>query len=204
MKKNTLYLLLSLVLFISSTFILTGLTFGWFAKAITVPVDEITSGDLTYIFSGELISNDVIIVPGLELVLEEYNLVNTSSIPSQMRMKIAYLAYVRVGVDVIEQELYYQGNSSDFISMELGPNFERTGDYWYYTENPLIEGPEYIIGENSGLISLFTSLIFDGTLTGIDFASRQIYIVITVEVKQASNVSWSELVNINFQTGSPY
>jgi hypothetical protein len=203
MKKNIFMVSASIIMFLFSLTIMIGLTFGWFAKAVVVPKGEISSGDLTYVLAGELIDEQIIIVPGLELVEEPFTLVNTSSIPSQLRMRISYLAYVRVGIDVVEQELSYQGDSTDFLFIELGPHFERTGNYWYYNEDPLLDGTLFIIEENSGLMTLFTSIIYDGTLTGIDFASQEIYIMITVEVKQAKNVTWSELVNINFQTGKP-
>ena len=203
MRKSILLYLLSSMVVLVAVLIGAGLTFGWFAKAVTVPKGEISSGDLTYILDGELISSDMIIVPGQELVVTDFALTNTSSIPSQLRMSITYLAYVRTGLNVVETELYYQGNETDFIIIDLGSNFTRVGNYWYYSEDDLVPGPDYVIPENSGLIHLFSSVIYDGTLTGIDFASQEIYIVFTVEVKQANRVSWSELVNINFQTGKP-
>jgi hypothetical protein len=203
MKKSIFMFSASITMFLLSLVIMIGLTFGWFAKAVVVPKGELSSGDLTYVLAGELVNGEIIIVPGLELVVEEFTLTNTSSIDSQLRMKISYLAYVRVGTDVVEQELHYQGDTSDFLYIELGPNFVKSGDYWYYNEDSLLEGPLFVIEENSGLMVLFTSIIYDGTLTGIDFASKEIYILITIEVKQANNVTWSELVNINFQTGNP-
>ena len=202
MKKHTLFLVVSVFFLLLSSLLMIGLTYGWFAKAVVVPKGEYSSGDITYTMTGQLVDDSIIIVPGFELIEEEYILTNLSGIESQLRIRIAYWAYVRVGLDVIAQELSYTNTSADFIAVVLGPNFERTGDYWYYTDDPLIDGPEFVLPPESGEIELLSSIIYDGTLTGIDFASQSIYLKIIVEVKQANNVSWSELTTIDFQTGT--
>lgn len=202
MKKTSVHLILSLLFLISSIFISVGLTFGWFAKAVVIPKGSLSSGDITYTMTGQLVADTVIIIPGLELVEDTFYLTNYSSVDSQLRVRVAYWAYVREGLSVVPQELNYTNTSADFIAVVFGPKFQQNGSYWYYTDDPLIAGPDYIIEAEEVVIELLSSIIYDGTLTGIDFASQSIYLKIIVEVKQARNVSWSELTTIDFQTGT--
>jgi len=202
MKKASFPLTLSIIFLLGSTFLFVGLTFGWFAKAVVIPKGSLSSGDITYTMTGELVDNTVVIVPGFELIQDTYYLTNFSSVESQLRVRVAYWAYVREGLSVVPQELNYTNTSADFIAVVFGPNFEQDGNNWYYTDDPLISGPDYVIEAEEVVIELLSSIIYDGTLTGIDFASQSIYLKIIVEVKQASNVSWSELTTIDFQTGT--
>ncbi|MDP2424729.1 MAG: hypothetical protein Q8M70_00010 [bacterium] len=195
------FLLLASSILLLSVFII-GITFGWFAKAVVIPKGQISIGEITYVLEGELINANVIIVPGLELVTEPFTLTNLSSIDTQVRVKINYLAFVRNGLSVDTLELSYLGNSSDFISVNFGSNFSRIGNYWYYSADPEVDGFDYILPAESGSFSLFSSIMYDGTLTGIDFAGQNIHFTIIIEVKQARNVTWTELANINFQTGN--
>lgn len=182
---------------------LIGYTMAWFAKSVVVPKGEISSGDITYSLTGAFIADDTLIVPGQELIQTPFVLDNNSSVRSQIRMKITYLGYIWNGVEVVPEEQIYVSSEDDFLFATVGAGFEVTGDYWYFTDNPLIEGPDYVLDADTGIFTLLSSVYLNGATTNIDFADEVIWIRITVEVKQADNVTWSELTNIDFSTGEP-
>jgi hypothetical protein len=199
--KNIISLLTYSIIFIS--ILIIGVTFAWFAKTIVVPKGEISVGDITYVLDGAFIADDTLVVPGQELISTPYTLDNNSSIDSQIRMKISYLGYVWDGVNVVPEELVYVSSEDDFLFVTVGVGWVVTGDYWYFTDDPLILGPDYVLPPETGLFTLLSSVYLNGETTNIDFADETFWVRITVEVKQADNVTWSELVNIDFSTGEP-
>lgn len=203
MKRSISLLGIASVLLMSMSVILVGYTFAWFAKTVLVPKGELSVGDITYSLTGAFIADDTLIVPGQELIQTPFVLDNNSSIRSQIRMKITYLGYVWNGFEVVPEVQTYVSSEDDFLFATVGPGFVVTGDYWYFTDNPAILGPDYILDPNTGIFTLLTSVYLNGATTNIDFADEVVWIRITVEVKQADNVAWSELVNIDFSTGQP-
>jgi hypothetical protein len=191
-----------MLLFLTSV-IIVGYTFAWFAKTLLVPKGEISVGDITYSLTGAFIADDTLIVPGQELIQTPFVLNNNSSVESQIRMKITYLGYVWNGVEVVAEEQVYVSSEDDFLFVTVGSGFVVTGDYWYYTDDPLVLGPDYILDPETGIFTLLSSVYLNGATTNIDFADKDVWIRITVEVKQADNVTWSELVDIDFTTGLP-
>jgi hypothetical protein len=203
MKRTLTILRLATILLFIGALIFVEATFGWFAKLVVVPKGEIGVGDITYSLTGAFIADDTLIVPGQELIQTPFVLDNNSSVDSQIRMKITYLGYVWNGVEVVPEEQVYVSSEDDFLFVTVGTGFEVTGDYWYFSDDPLIEGPDYVIDPETGIFTLLTSVFLNGATTNIDFADEVIWIRITVEVKQADNVTWSELVDIDFSTGEP-
>lgn len=203
MKRTLTVLRVAAILFFLGSMIFIEATFGWFAKLVVVPKGEIGVGDITYTLTGAFIADDTLIVPGQELVLTPFVLDNNSSVDSQIRMKITYLGYVWNGVEVVPQVLTYVSSEDDFLFVTVGSGFVVTGDYWYYTDDPLILGPDYVLEPETGVFTLLSSVYLNGATTNIDFADEVVWIRITVEVKQADNVTWSELVDIDFATGEP-
>jgi hypothetical protein len=201
MKRTLIVLRTATLLFLVGSLLFIEATFGWFAKLVVVPKGEIGVGDITYSMTGAFIANNTLIVPGQELIQTPFVLDNNSSIRSQIRMKITYLGYVWNGFEVVPEEQVYVSSEDDFLFATVGPGFVVTGDYWYFTDDPLIAGPNYFLEPETGVFTLLSSVYLNGATTNIDFADEVIWIRITVEVKQADNVTWSELVNIDFSTG---
>jgi hypothetical protein len=202
MKLTKFANLFTVILILISLFFV-GLTYAWFAKTVVVPRGEISLGDITYVLDGAFIADDTLVVPGQELISTPYTLDNNSSIDSQIRMKISYLGYVWDGVNVVPEELVYVSSEDDFLFVTVGAGWVVTGDYWYFTDDPLILGPDYVLPPETGLFTLLSSVYLNGETTNIDFADETFWIRISVEVKQSDNVTWSELVNIDFSTGEP-
>lgn len=203
MKRTLMFIRMATLILFVGTLIFIEATFGWFAKLVVVPKGEIGVGDITYSMTGAFIADNTLIVPGQELIQTPFVLDNNSSIKSQIRMKITYLGYVWNGVEVVPEEQIYISSEDDFLFATVGAGFVVTGDYWYYTDDPLILGPDYVLEPETGVFTLLTSVYLNGATTNIDFADEIVWIRITVEVKQADNVTWSELVNIDFSTGEP-
>jgi hypothetical protein len=88
-KKLTIVLVSSLFLILASLAML-GITFGWLNFGVTLSSGSVSVGDLSYTPYGSLVTDNSIIVPGQNLVNQPFYFGNSSSVSSQMRVKITY------------------------------------------------------------------------------------------------------------------
>ncbi|MBU1145053.1 MAG: hypothetical protein KJ971_04265 [Firmicutes bacterium] len=188
-QKALIFSVISLVLALVS-FVIIGISYGWIVQQTTLPSGEIGVGDLRYEKAGEFIAQDSIIVPSQELISTAFELTNNSPITSQMRMQIIYTKVTTSANDVV-----YSNAVDDHLTVLMNANFLYSSEYWYYT------ALDYVISAESGAISILTSMYYDGEFVGIDYSGVPLSVTVTIEVKQADNVSWVELTNYNFSTG---
>ena len=194
--KNLIFWGLSLIVFLFA--ILTiGITYGWFADVIDLGSGTVSVGDIRYTKSGEFISSNQIIQPGMELIDTPITLTNESSITSQMRVKIEYTKVTRPVDTLVIETVDYANSASDHLSVTFGSTFVYDNGYWYYN------GLTSSIPADSGTIDVISSLYYDGNLVGNDYSGITCNISIVIEVKQNDNVSWSELTSYDFSTGNP-
>lgn len=192
-QKTIIFSVASLVIALISLAMI-GISYGWFTHQVTLSSGEIASGDLRYTQTGAFISSSGVIVPGEELILTDFEVTNNSTITSQLRFIISY---TRVTSPVLTETIYYSGSVDDHISVTKNASFVYASNYWYYTAS------DYEIAAASGLMSVITSLYYDGYKTGIDYIGVVLTITITIEVKQADNVNWATLATYDFETGYP-
>jgi len=197
MKRRTLILsLTSLVLLLASA-VMVAMTLGWIAPLVTFPDNEIAVGDLRYTISGGFVASSTIIVPGEELLESTISIDNSSPIASQMRVKIEYTAWTNDEGDIVQSNEIYHGNALEHLHATFVTGFEIVDDYWY------LNGIDYQYEIGSGPQDILLSIYYDGTQTGIDYSARFVTVTVSVEVKQADHVAWSELTTYDFSTGYP-
>ncbi len=208
MKETVKAILMSSVIMILAIVAIIGFTYGWFAFGTTYTTNQVSVGSLQYTLSGSFIAEDSVIVPGENLVATPFEITNESPITSQMRIKITYTRVTEVGGTPTPENGYvYKNDTDDHLSVTFSSTFTFTDgdatpdefddDYWYYGDSSTV------IGIDSGLISVISDIHYDGAKTSVDYNGQDIVITVSIEVKQADAVTWSELVTYDFETGYP-
>lgn len=188
--------LASWVLF-AAAFLMIGISFGWYADVFDLNSGTISVGDLRYSETGAFITDNQVIYPGLELVDTAITVTNSSPIDSQLRVKISYTKVTRPVDVLVVQTVNYANAVDDHLAVTFDSTFVYSDGYWYYNAT------DAVISANSGLISVLSSIQYDGDQTGNDYAGQTVGITVTIEVKQSDNVTWSELTSYDFSTGYP-
>jgi hypothetical protein len=207
-SKMLIYAIASLAVTLAALAMIA-ITYGWFAKQVTITSNDLAVGEITYNEAGSWVSPSTPIVPSQNLIATSFVLTNTSTITSQMRVKIEYTKYTLVlGVPTGATATFTGIDVDDHIDVSIAntvvSGFQYYSGYWYYSTDHLVTlGPDYVFAANSGAITLITSLSLDGDDVSIDYAGQTVLITITIQVKQADNVTWSTLTTYNFETGLP-
>jgi hypothetical protein len=197
MKNKTIFVsIFSLVLIIFSL-VTIGVTYGWFSMLITFPAGQVGLGDLRFEPTGAFQENSLILVPSEDLVDTPFTLTNNSTITSQLRIKITYTKITSVNDVLTIQSINYSGAEFEHINVVMNPLFEYVDGYWYYN------GVSYVLPINSGVIDILSSLSYNGAYAGIDYSGQAVNVTLKIEIKQADNVTWEELVDYNFSSGYP-
>lgn len=197
MKKWTLFFSVSSLILILASLIFLSITYGWFTALFSIPDGEVGVGALDYTASGSFVMDNTIFVPEEELVNTPFEVDNQSSLKSQLRIQITYTKVENVGGTISSSTQIYHNDTTDHLSVLMNENFVQSGDYFYYG------GDTYDILTYTGMMTLITSIVYDGNFAGIDYANMPISISITIQVKQADNVTWSELAGYDFTIGLP-
>jgi len=195
MKNKALIISISSLVISLITLSLIAVTYGWFARQVTTSGGTVAVGEIVYVQSGAFIDNSVPVVPADDLVGEDFILDNQSTIASQLRFTIQYTKYASIE-DVVGSTVTYSG-TDDHIDVVFGEGFVYSSGYWYYTNTT------YEFTADSGLLTLITALSYNGDFASIDYANKPVTITVTIQVKQADNVTWNDLTNYNFSTGYP-
>ena len=185
------------------------ITYAWFSKQLTITNNTYAVGEILYAETllpeeSIWISSTAPIVPNQDLIANDLILDNQSTIPSQLRLQITYSKY---DIDhLVEPYTAYYSGINDHIVVSMPSEFVFSDDsgigtetsfYWYYIDD------EFDIIADSGLITFITSLYYSGDYASIDYANKPVAITITIQVKQANNVTWNDLTSYNFETGLP-
>lgn len=198
--KNKKIVFLSLGLLLIVTTLVVSIA-AWLTDTGTTGDTTFTVGDVSYTLSGGFKETSPI-VPGHELVTTEFALTNSSTVDSELRVK----------VDVTRK----QGSNepaeiTDFSSIfstegiKPGAHFSlaegwtlNAGDnYWYYS---IAESS--VIAPNDQVISLLQTLMFDGYKVGNEYANDVFNFKLTFQAKQADYIDWSDLGTVDFELGT--
>lgn len=199
MKKKSLIISLATIMLVIASLIMLGITYGWYGFIVDISPNTISVGDLRYTNkTGEFISEDTVIYPGLELLATDISITNESPIDSQLRVKIEYTKITNPGgTGLVIETTAFTNAVDDHLDVTFDSVFVNNSDYWYLT------GTEAVIAADSGLIEIISSILYDGNSTGNDYAQETIEITVTIEVKQNDNVTWATLATYDFSTGYP-
>jgi len=217
MRRITILFTIIALIFTIASFLLVGYTLGWFAPSVTITTNEIAVGDLRFSLSGDFITSDpmnpTVIVPSDELLASNIVITNNSPIESQVRIKIEYTAYNNIeGVITASTETFAGATGEPLVAIFAfddnetpenyadDTNFVYSDGYWYW------DNTSYIYPIDSTPQTILTSIFYDGNYTGIDYSSngvsRPITVSVTIEVKQADNVTWAGLTTFIMTMGT--
>ena len=199
--KNKKIVFLSLGLLLIVTTLVISIS-AWLTDVDETPDTTFTIGDVEYTIVGDFIA-DGIVVPGQELIDGNLSLTNSSTVTSELRVRVIVtrkegLADAAVVAD-LSSILTTDGSSGgNFV---FAPGWEKhlsETNAWYYkpSGNPVIP--------NSGQsITVLSTLKFDGSKVGNSFSNNVFTIKFIFEAKQAEHVTWSELATYSFSSGLP-
>ncbi len=203
MKNRIRIISISAIFLIMISLAMIGITYGWITFGTIFTTNHINVGDLRYALSGDFIADDTIIVPGDNLVAEDFVINNLSPITSQLRVKITYTRITTVPVE----NYVFKNDTDDHLAVTFTSTFTFTDgdatpdefddDYWYYIDS------DEIIAASSGDINLFSEIYYDGNKASIEYNGQDVTVSVTIEVKQSDNVAWEELATYDFATGLP-
>ncbi|HOP57664.1 MAG TPA: hypothetical protein PLH02_05960 [Bacillota bacterium] len=208
MKTNIRAIVASILFMVFAALVVVGFTYGWFSFGTIYTTNHVNVGNLEYTLSGAFLNDNSVVVPGEDLVVDNFSINNESSVSSQLRIKITYTRVTDVGgTPTPEQGYVYKGDSDDHIAVIFMSTFlftdgdatpdEYDDDYWYYGDYATE------INAESGVIDLISNIHYDGDSTSTEYNGQTIAVTVLIEVKQADNVTWSELATYNFETGYP-
>lgn len=216
-KKAIVLILLAALLCV----VLVGLSLGWFNPAQTEPmqlkvgklnfklngITELTGGYSATDTSGNTVEY---IVPGENLLKNGIQAYNTSSVKTNVRVKITYKDFADGTVKT------YAGDSGELLKASFAGNWEynSSDNYWHY--KPGIDETAYVVApyetpepetdgegepiiteppENEGdVINILSHLAYASSIViGDNHGGKTADIKITFEAKQADHVEWSAL-----------
>jgi hypothetical protein len=191
MKIKKIYILiLGLIIAVGA---LTGSILAWLTDTGTTADKTFTVGDVTYTWTpGTLVDNPV--VPGQNIIatLSPYQLTNSSTVDSEIRMRIT-ITYDEGTAPSADHAV----DATDLVIFTLGTGWVYDTDAYYYTKGTAVPAT------NTTPFNVLTGLVLDGAQVGNDFSGIVFTMSLVFEAKQADYVTWAELgtANIDFGTG---
>lgn len=198
MKNKKIRLLcLMLLLF---TVIFTSTTYAWMISVKNIPSISFGTSVLKYQLQGAF-NDSSYIVPGEELITTPFVLINSSTVPSELRVKITYEYVLN---ESPESELFTSLNldsSSNKVMMGVVDNkWKYLSDYWYYEGVEVSSDGKYIIPASNvtpTTLDLLSSLSYKGNKVGNDYQMNSLKVVLKFDAKQAKNVTWDEITTLS-------
>ncbi|HQC30411.1 MAG TPA: hypothetical protein PLP51_01595 [Acholeplasmataceae bacterium] len=190
-KKGIVLILMTLLLGAASIAVI----FAWLIDIKETPSITLKSGKVEYQFSGSAASG--LIVPGQNLVNTQYQIVNNSTVKSQLRIQLT----IKLDGTAI---VYGTGTEADDdrvdVTLGLGSDFTKESDGFYYYGG--LTG--VLLETNTTPIVIVSSIILDGYEVRNEYSGKIVQIIIKIQAKQADHVTWQTLTEeaINFQTGT--
>jgi hypothetical protein len=199
MKKKII--LLGLGIFVMLSLLVTT-TYAWLTSSGSKN-STYTVGNVTYTFGGDFLANNTIIVPGQELLSSSITTNNSSTVASNVRVKIA----ITIDSTNVTLSTSASGTATDAASL-VKVGFNST-DWVLDTDGCLYyKGKDSTTGKvaaNTALSSeaqtIITSIVLNGATVGNAYAGKGVSISISLQAKQADYVTWDDLATINFETG---
>ena len=192
MKSKKLIILA--VLIICMIGITSGLIIAWLTDTKTTPSTEFTVGKVSYEWAGELTENQPV-VPGQQLIKTTYKLTNSSTVESELRVKII-ITYKQDDEHPAVDGTHLFATKP--IALAAGWTLDADGYYYYGTKALPTSVPA-----GGGEVDVLNSLILDGSQVGKNFSEINFSFSLIFEAKQKEYVTWEQLgtANIDFGTG---
>jgi hypothetical protein len=196
MKKQRIIILMILILaLVAAT---SALITAWLTDTKQTGPTTFTVGDIEFEWEGAITTSQPI-VPGQELIASAYQLVNTSTVTSQLRVIFTITASL--------DETPLTNPEQYFISTNLAAGwvYNSTDEMWYYAsfvDEVLTPTTIPIPTEGNDTIPVLTTLKLDGTKAGNDISNYEFTITFVFQAKQNDYVTWADLGSATFNFGS--
>lgn len=181
-----------------------GITSAWLTDQDSTS-KTFTMGDISYTMGGSFTTSTPI-VPGMALIATPITIENNSTVDSQIRIIITYTEYTGTKEAPVKttDPVYYIGSASSDVVLTLNSGWVNDGNYWYYGSKTG-ETMSYTTIASTDLntaTNLITALSYSGANVGNEYAAAtDLVVTITLQAKQADNVTWSDMGSIDFTTG---
>lgn len=197
--KNKKLIGLFLIMLVALVLVTTYTISAWLTDTDTTGETSFTIGQVVYQWKGALIevAEGEHVVPGQELVEEEFILNNASTVSSELRFK--FTSTINAVPEITDAREYL------LTAFDEDWYYNASDDYYYYrgditpvTEDEVVK---YKISADNQELSVLTSLKLDGSKVGNEFRLLNLTIEMVFEAKQSDYVTWQQLGTINFTTG---
>lgn len=197
--KNKKLIGLFLIMLVALVLVTTYTISAWLTDTDTTGETSFTIGQVVYQWKGALIevAEGEHVVPGQELVEEEFILNNASTVSSELRFK--FTSTINAVPEITDAREYL------LTAFDEDWYYNASDDYYYYrgditpvTEDEVVK---YKISADNQELSVLTSLKLDGSKVGNEFRLLNLTIEMVFEAKQSDFVTWQQLGTINFTTG---
>lgn len=184
--KKKIIVLCGVMIFALLGFI--GTTVAWLTSTGS-DTQTVTVGKVEYTIPETLVGKEDV-VPGDSIFTDEITFKNTSTVTSQIRIKVEVTSDASPALTVNELIITMPAES---------PKWVLEGDYYYYGGSGEDEGE---IAANTDVeTDFFKLIVIDGNKVGNEHAGKTITFTITFEAKQAEHVKWTDLATYSFKTG---
>ncbi len=195
-----------------ATFIMAGAllagagTYAWFTQQSSAANLEFTAGEVNYIVTE--VENDDIVVPGDFVLAGPLQVINHSTITTNVRFKITCTAGEEV--DNLSCDVGTAATDHILITLPTDPAVvkDATDGYFYYLGKDAEDDAydvEIATPDTGDELTLIPDegLIINGAVVGNDYEDKAITITIEFQAKQADHLTWAEAAtaSIDFTTG---
>jgi hypothetical protein len=190
--KNKKYIILIIIALIFVVAVTTSVIRAWLTDTKKTSDSVFTIGDITYEWDGEQETGKI--VPGQNLIKTVYTLTNSSTIYSELRVKIEVTS------------AYLDGDAISYVQIQMDTGWVLEDGHWYYRGAETVQVTEgditkYNIQPLNQVIKTINSISLDGSKVGNDFSGSTFTLIFTFQAKQSDYVTWSDLGQLNFETG---
>lgn len=196
MRKQRIIILIILILaLVAAT---SALITAWLTDTKQTGPTTFTVGDIEFEWGGAITTSQPI-VPGQELIASSYQLVNSSTVTSHMRVSVTITASLG--------ETPLANPESYFVSTALASGwvYNTSDGMWYYAtivDEVLTPTTIPIPTAQTDPIPVLTTLKLDGTKAGNDISNYVFTITFVFQAKQKDHVAWADLGSASFDFGS--
>ncbi len=224
MKNKIICLVLSLA-FVLGVWGANG-TYAWFVVDLANGqslVHNFTAGDISYTLTGDFVESGKIglIKPEQELLQSELTLINASTIPTNLRVKVFYTYFVPAedpslvpeGIEIVNGYAVIHDCATVGEGAPLTIEYDQehweiaSDDCFYYTNGTDSVIPAAEQGGENLSIPLFSKLYYSGANTVLPTSAfagdnNEFNIKIVFQAKQANFAEWTDIGTITLDTGA--
>lgn len=183
---------------LAMVFCLTSGVYAWIVSVKNTSSVTFQSASLVFTWNGAFVDNQTNIVPGDNLIKDKLKIINTSTTDSELRIKITYDAFDSEGKKTI---VFDDMSSLNYLVGEMGQDFVYEDGYWYYENSSTSPSTRILdtpVENDPQVLDIMSILYYNGNYCGSSFQLEKCTISFTFEAKQARNVTWIDIGEIQY------